>query len=278
MANQTRKRADFITGTIDNNPLTNSGTTLTSDELIALPAVDSSEHMVIILDPTGLGNGPEVVWVTAHTAGTSTATIVRGREGSSGVQHTSVRIWAHAPTLNDFPLDVTAATRPSGGGIPYQGQHIYETDTDEVLYYNGVNWRRPWKMPWGIVDYAEVTANQANLGTASDLTSLTITFTPVANRRYRIFGEIIMGATGGGGQGNLNLLKDGTQVQTATHSFSIAGESEKMQVTKIDTPTATSHVYKLNAGKNAFNADLAAAATFPAFIVVEDIGPNGAAT
>lgn len=236
--------------------------------------------MVLILDPTGLGNGPEVVWVTAHTAGTSSATIVRGREGTTGVQHTSVRTWAHAPTLNDFTLDVTAATHPSGTGIPYQGQQIYETDTDEILYYNGVNWRRPWKMPWGILDngYAEVTANQPNLGTASDLTSLTVTITAIANRRLRIYGEIIMGATGGGGQGNLNLLEGATQLQTATHSFSIAGESEKMQVTKIITPTAASHTYKLNAGKNAFNADLAAAATFPAFILVEDLGPNGVAT
>jgi hypothetical protein len=59
-------RADFITGAILDNPLTNAATTLNSTQLIALPAVDSTQHMVIVLDPTGAGNGPEVVWVTAQ--------------------------------------------------------------------------------------------------------------------------------------------------------------------------------------------------------------------
>lgn len=140
MANETRVRQNSISGIIDNNPLSNSGTTLTSDELVALAAVDATQHMVVVLDPTGAGNGPEIVYVTAHTAASSNATIVRGREGTSGVQHTSVRTWVHAPVASDWPQHLTAATLPSTGGLPYEGQHVYETDTDTELVYNGSAW------------------------------------------------------------------------------------------------------------------------------------------
>lgn len=120
--------------------MTNSGTTLISDELTALPAVDATEHMAIVLDYLGAGNGPEIVWVTAHTAGVSTATIVRGREGTSGVEHTSIRPWIHTVTPADYINQVTAATRPSGTGLPFTGQIVFETDTGRLMRYDGTAW------------------------------------------------------------------------------------------------------------------------------------------
>lgn len=140
MANETRKTANFISGIVDNNPLSNSGTSLAATELASLPAVDATEHMVIVLDPLGAGNGPEIVYVTAHTAGSTGATIIRGREGTSGVSHTSVMTWVHAWTAADVMTRCTAATRPSGGGLPFEGQIIYETDTNRTLCYNGSDW------------------------------------------------------------------------------------------------------------------------------------------
>lgn len=147
MANQTRVRTNSITGTVGDNPLSNAATTLNSTQLIALPAVDATQHMALVLDPTGAGNGPEIVWVTGHTAGTSSATIVRGREGTSAVQHTSTRTWIHAPTQADFVNHITSSTRPSGSGLPYQGQICYETDTDRWIYWDGTAWEimsSPW--------------------------------------------------------------------------------------------------------------------------------------
>jgi hypothetical protein len=35
------------------------------------------------------------------------------------------------------PLPVTSSTRPSA---PWEGQHIYETDTDRILFWNGAAW------------------------------------------------------------------------------------------------------------------------------------------
>ena len=140
MANEIRRRQNFASGTIDDNPLSNSATTLTSTELAGLNAITSTEYAVLVLDPEGAGNGPEIVYVTAHTGSATTATIVRGREGTSGVQHTSVRTWVHVATKSDFQDSVTSSTRPSTGGLPYEGQLIYETDTKKSYRYNGTTW------------------------------------------------------------------------------------------------------------------------------------------
>ena len=42
----------------------------------------------------------------------------------------------------------TSSTRPA---TPYEGQMIYETDTDKVLVWNGSAWYANWNLPWGIV-------------------------------------------------------------------------------------------------------------------------------
>jgi hypothetical protein len=65
---------------------------------------------------------------------------VRGREGTTGVQHTSVRTWVHVATANDFTQTLTTATLPSTGGVPYEGQLVVETDANTLDVYNGSAW------------------------------------------------------------------------------------------------------------------------------------------
>jgi hypothetical protein len=140
MANERRVRQNFVSGTITDNPLTNTATTMNSAGLAGLEAIDATEHAVLVLDPTGAGNGPEVVYVTAHTGSATAATIVRGREGTVGVAHATGVAWVHVATANDFIQSVTSTARPAGGGLPYEGQMIYETDTKRELRYNGTVW------------------------------------------------------------------------------------------------------------------------------------------
>jgi hypothetical protein len=112
-----------------------------SSTLAQMNSVDSTEHMVIVLDPLGTGNGPEIVHVTAHTASSTGATIVRGREGTSGVAHTSTTAWVHGMTVSDLARRGLVATRDAiTGGIPFEGQLWYTTDDDELTVYNGVAW------------------------------------------------------------------------------------------------------------------------------------------
>jgi hypothetical protein len=140
LANELRVRQNFQSGTIDDNPLTSGATTLTSTELAGLAAVDSTEHMALVLDPTGAGNGPEIVWVTAHTGSATTATIVRGREGTTGVQHSSVITWVHVATNADYEQIGPTADRPSGTGLPFKWQRYFDTDLGSPMIYDGTSW------------------------------------------------------------------------------------------------------------------------------------------
>jgi hypothetical protein len=97
-----RSRTAFLSGTITDNPLAVGGTTLNSAGLASLPAIASPDIAVLVLDPTGSAGAPEVIYVTAHTGAATSATISRGKEGSSAREHASGISWVHGPTLYDF--------------------------------------------------------------------------------------------------------------------------------------------------------------------------------
>lgn len=97
-----RSRTAFLSGTITDNPLSNVATTINSAGLASLPAIASPDIAVLVLDPTGSAGAPEVVYVTAHTAAATSATISRAAEGSTARQHASGIAWVHGPTTYDF--------------------------------------------------------------------------------------------------------------------------------------------------------------------------------
>jgi len=84
----------------------------------------------------------------------------------------------------------TSSTRPAS---PYEGQMIYETDTDKVLVYNGSAWYANWNLPWGLVDTTSGGTNNKSyaIATGGDVTVTTsitdvytFVFNAVANRVY----------------------------------------------------------------------------------------------
>lgn len=107
-----RIRTDFIRGTITNNPLAIGDVTLTSGSLASLPVISSPDIAVIILDPAGAA--PEIVHVTAHSSASSSATILRGREGSSAKAHVQGTAFAHGATSDDLPANAFPATVANG--------------------------------------------------------------------------------------------------------------------------------------------------------------------
>ena len=111
MANERRLRRDFLNGFVSDNPLLVGATTLTSSNLQFMPVIDSTNYMVITLDPLGVDGAPEIVYVTAHSAAASTTTIVRGQEGTTARPHNQNTRWAHAPTAYDHDYSKSYATR-----------------------------------------------------------------------------------------------------------------------------------------------------------------------
>jgi hypothetical protein len=109
VSNERRMRQDFLNGFVSDNPLTIGATTLNSSGLTAMPVINTTNYMVITLDPVSAN--PEIIYVTAHTASAASATIVRGREGSTARQHAQNTRWTHAPTRMDHDYSRSYATR-----------------------------------------------------------------------------------------------------------------------------------------------------------------------
>ncbi len=97
-----RIQTAFVSGTILNNPLAIGDTSLSSAGLSSLAAVAAPDIAALVLDPGGSAGTPEVVWVTAHTAAATTATIARAKESSTARQHAVGIPWVHGATLLDY--------------------------------------------------------------------------------------------------------------------------------------------------------------------------------
>lgn len=131
-----RIRANNVFGLTTDNPLSSGATTFNSASLFLLPVV-SSAHAVVVLDPKRVNGEPEIVIVTAHTALATSATITRAAYGTTARAHPMGTQWAHVVVSDDAIPVVTSGTRPSD---PFEGQTIYETDTDFYKGYNGSTW------------------------------------------------------------------------------------------------------------------------------------------
>lgn len=137
-----RVTANNVFGTVSDNPLTNVAVALNSAGLTNLPAV-SGDHAILVLDPLRTAGAPELIVVTAHTASATVATVTRGAYGTTARQHLNGVMWVHAPTIDDVIRICTSSTRPAD---QYEGQLIYETDTDYVMGHNGTAWEHGLKL------------------------------------------------------------------------------------------------------------------------------------
>lgn len=131
-----RVRDNNCFGTVSDNPLSSGAVTLNSAGLANMSVV-SSAHAIIVLDPLRSAGAPEIVTVTAHSSSATSATITRGQFGTMARAHAQGVLWVHAPTIDDVIRICTAATRPSD---PYEGQPIFETDTDSLKLHDGSAW------------------------------------------------------------------------------------------------------------------------------------------
>jgi hypothetical protein len=102
MANEIRARFNLVSGTLSGS-LTNVATSMSAAGLANLGVIDATNYAAITIEN-------EVVWVTAHTGGATTATILRAQEGTSAVAHNSGVAWQHGPTAFDLGTDWTSYT------------------------------------------------------------------------------------------------------------------------------------------------------------------------
>lgn len=119
-------------GTLDVQ-LNAAGTTMSSPALANFPAITAPDYAVVVLDPEGLNGLPEIVYITAHTAAATTATVTRVAEGSStgnvygtagGRTHPVATKWWHGPVASDLEANlVDGTTITSAGGALQVAPH-----------------------------------------------------------------------------------------------------------------------------------------------------------
>ena len=79
---------------------------------------------------------------------------------------------------------------------PVEGMVVYDVALDAYLGYTTATtgWRPLWNMPWGHVASATGTAT-TNIGTNDvDINGMTVTWTAVQNRRYRVSAQLTVNA------------------------------------------------------------------------------------
>lgn len=113
--------------------------------------------------------------------------------------------------------------------------------------------------------------------TITDVTGLSVTFTAVANRRYKIsvVGLIISSVANDVAQ---LIIADGSNTTLAVSQVVCASTSYSVQAGTflLTQPSAGSVTYKARVfrASGTGTCTLQAAATYPAYILVEDLGPS----
>lgn len=126
-------------------------------------------------------------------------------------------------------------------------------------------------LPKGRMGSATATSNQGSITTAVDLTGLSVTFTAETGRKYRISAMAQFIGTSAGARADLLIDKAGTTLQIGSVIVA-TGVGASVSAMVENAPGAGSVTYKLRAQITAGTGTMQAGATFPAVILVEDIG------
>lgn len=196
-----------------------------------------------------------------------------------GVTGEATADWANA--IRDRALQVFANGFSLGAAIPSPqvGQIAVMTDlTSGPLQFVGSTqqWQKLWNLPWGYVNRAVSTTDHTSITSEQDI-DLSVTWTAVANRRYKITVDLPRV------QQVSNLAEMQAFITKADNSHLAGGtwcklmtvnDVASIHICAIETGISTGSVTRhLRASSAAANGKIYGA-TNPGYITVEDIGPS----
>ena len=133
-------------------------------------------------------------------------------------------------------------------------------------------------LPRGRVAYAQVTASQTPFTTQADVTGLSVTFTAVSGRNYRTMAFMELGDSVAGDL-IIAYLTTGANTQLVRHTIVspalVSGVTYMVAVMSYSSSSlsgSTTHKVRLERNVGSGTLGMFAAATSPAFIMVEDLG------
>ncbi|WP_103353603.1 hypothetical protein [Amycolatopsis sp. CA-128772] len=206
--------------------LTNAGaisdTTLTSTDFAGFPSNLSTTVYIPLTLQDPANKAFEIVWATAHAAGSSTLTIIRGREGTAARAWPASTLWACAPTLRDAVLPVVnSAALPAD---PHIGLRVLQQDTQQMLEWSAGGWAL--ELGKGILNITKRNVADA-IGAATTLMETLALSGLKASRWYKAVWTFNANASGTvnppNGTASIHLSAVGAAVSTADAVIRTAG-------------------------------------------------------
>lgn len=184
-----------------------------------------------------------------------------------------------APDFNNFIQTQvvaqfnTVAERDAWASPP-NGALCVTLDTDTLWHRRLGVWGKPWRQPWGFIGRAVKTDAQNGIGTSiTDVTGLSVTFTAVAGRLYKVSMHMFVLPPSTTGNA-ITYLRDGANANLSRSDVPpSAGSHAGIDQFITITPPAGAYTVKAsaNAGANTMNVN---GVNGPATLLVEDIGPS----
>lgn len=221
----------------------------------------------------GGGRGSDDTSAAAHTAGAFIEHGLTKTDADEANDHkNTTTLDDHTQYLNNARHDVEARhTFGAALGTAQAGADVTVTAGIAGVGANPAREDHTHKGT-GTLGYAQVTANQTGITAEVDLTGLSVTVTVATSRRIKITGECLAQNSASGNVHALRIKEGTTQLQSRQLVSGAANSDESFHAEIPLTPTAGSHTYKLAFVAATGTSQLTAASTFPAFILVEDIG------
>ena len=145
-----------------------------------------------------------------------------------------------------------------------------------IEQYNGLNWRLPWNMPWGVLGYfANTSTGTQAMGGINVVTGLTGLVDVVDNRKYRVTFQVNQSGTSAAGlyqvQDNGTLVGD-TGLQAVTVGTTPVSSTGVVYFVTSATGSRTIRLVGTNlSGSAVLNVN----SSIRQFILIEDLGPGG---
>jgi hypothetical protein len=260
-ANATNPRIDLIVARVYDTAVGDTGPSRWALEAVTGTAAPSPAA------PAAPTNSVALAQVSVAAAATSVV--------NAGITDVRRRLGGLAGAV----LLCTSTTRPAN---PWLGQTIDESDTGNrlVWYGSASGWRPPWSVSWGVLGRATVGTNQGSIvGSEVAITGLSVAVTIPQNRRLRARAHLDVSDT---------LANEHAAVFIRTAAGIVGrGEFDTSVVATFGlSAVADTPVLELAAGSYTFTVGLqrlsgsgtlaANGAVAASWLVVEDLGPNGA--
>jgi len=125
---RSRLRFNFLNGSLSQG-LSEGATVLHSSALTLLPSINDPDYVAIVLDPAKQQGPPEIIHIVEYVQGNTSATVERGKEGTSARSHSHQTSWIHGLLVEDFSY-IQGPEGPPGANFTYR----HEQETPEQIW------------------------------------------------------------------------------------------------------------------------------------------------